>query len=170
LYFSFDVSDFLRFICTRIFPLKHYSLVALQWKLIRKFYKTSRSNRICTVRDVCFSTSVVYFDITDGFKGVKIDGAARVTKLNRIFWIILLLPKEKKKPFEKSYFPIRTHTHTPILYIIRLRLRTLYYILSRRNTWWLQLPGQPVRWFMESRFDSICRIHMVVLHAWWRRW
>jgi len=114
LYFAFDVSDFPRFICTRIFPLKHYSPVALQWKLIRKFYETSRSNRIYTERDVCFSSVVVYFDITDGFKGVKIDGATRVTKLNRIFWIILLLPKEKRKKRNllKNRISPYTHTHT----------------------------------------------------------
>jgi len=37
-----------------------------------------------------------------------------VTKLNRNFWIILLLPKEKKKkPFEKSYiFHTLAYTHT----------------------------------------------------------
>jgi tRNA G37 N-methylase Trm5 len=149
------------------FSLKHYSSVLLQWKLIRKFYKTSRSNRIYIVHDVCFSTAVVYFDITDGFKGVKIDGVTRVTKLNRIFWIILLLPKEKKETFWKIVY--LSHTHTPIIhfyYIIRLRLRTLHTSQTKHVAAAVAWATGTVIYGVKVR-QYLPNIYMVVLHARW---
>jgi len=110
----------------------------------------------------------------NGFKGAKIDGVSRVTKLNRNFWIILLLPKEKKRNLLKNritFTRARTHTHTYYTFTTLYDYVYVPYIRPRQNTWRLQLPGQPVRWFMESRFDSIFRMYsyMVVLHArWWR--
>lgn len=88
-------------------------------KLNRKFYAISRSNRS--------ESAVVHFYNTQTVQRFqKIDGTPRVTKLNRIFGIILLLLKKKKtRERERDLLKnrilthTRTHKHRYVVYLIR---------------------------------------------------